>query len=851
MSQLLPNIKPVNSPDSNETKFKLSNSDKNDLFYIFKKTINMTDNFFNYLFSSISYFIQIISSKKYFIVPRMCFYSIFVIFLFSLSQSQNVPIELIMKAYFNKSRIIHISYDNIIKSSKNIFENKLKVNNEANYEERYNNHDKYSINNNLCCDNNNIYCNNKNNEESYNEFSFIKFFQVKKMFVTFLSFFLLYIVIKTTYFSKLTNSLIFNSLGIYFSFKLMSYFYSSQYYLASGFIFILFFYFYKFALDSFYSMLKYKKSDFEIYSVQLCAENGRQFWLKFNILFSGTILSGVLSIIYFNLYFNYIAFYMCLFTLIIFLCNCFEKNYLVEYKYSKNILIFLFGNINFIINKLLRKKYYYKTISQISDIYDDNNIDNHLSDVNSFYFISDLFSLLCFDYIDDFIEYKYQNYLSKTKKFKKVFNFHDMVFIFLFIVFIMINIYGIIFKEYASYYLAMAITKKFNNYFHSIFNYSVGRIFNHLMILIFIFSQYEISSIGDEYMINVFLNINLGRNTICILLKFFSLFILFLNLLYSNYLYYYSDDCHQNLYHYFKTFDIFKDINDMLQQEYNEFNNDNDDSISDDEDFMNFNLNNMNNFYKKKYKIKIIANKSSDGKVKDNLFAADFFLCYLDLILAIVFAIYYEYNIIIRITYLIIIFFLLSRKFYLLNEIKGNILYFIYYVISFIFSSRLIFLTYIDSTYLTFLMQLNMFALLCYYCFNNRRNYFVTLIVLIRLIIAYYKKNFTFFLVDFVFVVLALIFKNFKNKETFRIEKNDEQDSRLSLIFLLSLVMFFLIQLYGINKLFYLVQGFYNYIMDYFNKINLMLSSKNNDDIRLIEYYIITDIIDWIDQILQ
>ncbi len=99
--------------------------------------------------------------------------------------------------------------------------------------------------------------------------------------------------------------------------------------------------------------------------------------------------------------------------------------------------------------------------------------------------------------------------------------------------------------------------------------------------------------------------------------------------------------------------------------------------------------------------------------------------------------------------------------------------------------------------------------------------------------------------------MLALIFKNFKNKETFKIEKYDDQESKLSLIFLLSLVMFFLIQLYGINKLLGLVQGLYNSIMDYLNKINLMLSSKNNNDIRLIEYYIITDIIDWIDPKLQ
>ena len=127
----------------------------------------------------------------------------------------------------------------------------------------------------------------------------------------------------------------------------------------------------------------------------------------------------------------------------------------------------------------------------------------------------------------------------------------------------------------------------------------------------------------------------------------------------------------------------------------------------------------------------------------------------------------------------------------------------------------------------------------------------MTSIVLVHLIVVYYQKNFTFFLFDFVFVVLALIFKNFKNKETFKIEKYDEQESRLSLIFLLSLIMFFLIQLYGINKLFSLVQSLYNNIIDYSNRINLMLSSKNNDDIRLIEYYIITDIIDWIDPKLQ
>jgi hypothetical protein len=92
---------------------------------------------------------------------------------------------------------------------------------------------------------------------------------------------------------------------------------------------------------------------------------------------------------------------------------------------------------------------------------------------------------------------------------------------------------------------------------------------------------------------------------------------------------------------------------------------------------------------------------------------------------------------------------------------------------------------------------------------------------------------------------------NFRDKEKYRIEKYDEQNSKLSLIFLLSLMTFFLIQLYGINNLLYLIQSGYDYLMNLMDKISLMLSSKNNGDIRLIEYYIITDIIDWIDHILQ
>ena len=834
------------SNNSITKKSETSYNDLNDIFYIFKKAINATDSFFNLLFSTILFCIKAIFTKKKYIFPRMCFYSIFVIVLFSFSQSQYVPIDLIINAYFNKSQIIHISYDNIIKSNKNNFDNAYKKS------KAYDKKIKYIDPNGNCNEYNYYDINNNNYNDGYiliqnNDFYLFNFIPLITSLITFISFFFLYITIKITYYSKISNSFMINIIGLYLNYKIVSYLYSSSFYIASGFIFILFLYFYKCSIDSLYCIFKFNRNDFEIYSIRLCADNIRQFWLKFTILFFGTLLSGFLSMNYFKLFFNYIAFYLCLFTLIIFLCNCLEKNYLVEYKYSKSILIFILGNINFAVNKLLRKKYY-----EENDI-EPNKINDNIPNVNSFYFISDLFSLFCFDYIDDYIEYKYQYYLSKKKKIKKIFNLNDFVFILLFVVFLIISIYGIIFKEYISYFIALILAKKFNKYFPSIFNYSIGRIFNHFMVLIFIFEQYEISTTGDEYIINTMINLILGRDNAILLFKFIGLLFFLINLVNSNYLYYYSDDCHQNLYRYFKTFNEFRNISDILENNTfeNDNDNDNDETNSDDEDFLNLNIDEITNLYRKKYKIKIIANNTSYIKIKRNLFAIDFSLCYLDMILTTVFAVYYEYNVFLKILYIIIICFLLSRKFFLLNEIKGNVFYFIYYVISFIFSSRLIFFTCIDSFYFTIIMHLNMFSLLTYYCFSNRRNLFVTIFIILHLFIAYYQKLFTFLLFNLVFLILTLIFMNFRDKEKYRIEKYDGQNSKLSLIFLLSLMTFFLIQLYGINNLLYLIQSGYDYLMNLMDKISLMLSSKNNGDIRLIEYYIITDIIDWIDHILQ
>ena len=60
--------------------------------------------------------------------------------------------------------------------------------------------------------------------------------------------------------------------------------------------------------------------------------------------------------------------------------------------------------------------------------------------------------------------------------------------------------------------------------------------------------------------------------------------------------------------------------------------------------------------------------------------------------------------------------------------------------------------------------------------------------------------------------------------------KYDEQNNNLSLMFLLSLLTFFLIQLYGINKLFTLFTENFNKISNFFNEISLMTYGRNRDN---------------------
>ena len=75
--------------------------------------------------------------------------------------------------------------------------------------------------------------------------------------------------------------------------------------------------------------------------------------MKTIILLSLTISSGILSIFYFRTWHNYILFYICLFTLIIFFANCLESVTPYILKPIKNLIVFCLGILNLLFSKFL------------------------------------------------------------------------------------------------------------------------------------------------------------------------------------------------------------------------------------------------------------------------------------------------------------------------------------------------------------------------------------------------------------------------------------------------------------------------------------------------------------------
>ena len=96
-------------------KKKFKKMEENEIIYHFIIVFNIFDKIFSFFYTNISHTLKYIFKNKNYNLKKF-FPITFIFFCFlSLTLGQNISTNLLFKAYLNESKIIHISYDAIIK----------------------------------------------------------------------------------------------------------------------------------------------------------------------------------------------------------------------------------------------------------------------------------------------------------------------------------------------------------------------------------------------------------------------------------------------------------------------------------------------------------------------------------------------------------------------------------------------------------------------------------------------------------------------------------------------------------------------------------------------------------------
>ena len=832
----------------NEEFISLSNDniDKNNndtLNFIAKVFIFLESNIFS-LYKYILNYIPSFQRTFYKIQYIFIIFTLLFSFAYSYEDNSNISTGLIISAYFRGcSRLTYVKYDTIGSA-----QNKIKE--EGNYKNI-----KYKITkNNIKSKNKNIDCENRyisedlkslmsssaNTKNTYVNYekninnrlidkdNFYSFFiiSIKTLIFSFISFMILYFFIKVTYSSKIRSSFIFNTFCLFIIYNLTNGLYENDYFLASTFMFILLIYLFKCLIDSIYLFLKYKKKDFEIFSMNLTAVNKHQFLLKVILLTLATIISGFMSISIYKLCLNYILFYLCLLTLMVFLCNCLEPFSPPYLKPIKNILMFIVGLINFIICK------FYVTKNSANSVFDINSGDmiiiekeeeEYIIYESSLYFVSDLFSLFCFDYLREYIEFKYEDNFNFHKKLTKL----DFIIILFFLSSFFIGIAGIIKNEYVCFILSIYIAKISIGYFTKKFNTKISRLINHSVIIFFIFVHLKISSKRDIFLINFFSFTKLSSKLLSHIFSFVNLLILIYFVYKTYYILYYSKE------------NLSKDeLKELPEEQVNKI------------------LEFTSNISKQKLKNLKIQIIHDNKKYKmNNIFYVSNDLCLNHFEICIIFIILKdsENNWFIKILYFVIVLIFNSIKLFVVNEIKNNVEYLSNYFICFIFTLRLLSLSLPISRLLHFLCQIHLFVLVSVYSIDKKKNKFITIIIAFHLLFGLSKINSFFLAIDLIALIISPHSKEFFSRKNNELKDKKEKfeeilkKCNISLIFALFIFTLFALQLFGLynyNKTLNLFSLYFNNI----NAENIACEPKNNSDIadngkRIpIEYYIINEI---------
>ena len=723
----------------------------NDSFQFVLTTILYIKNFFCFIYY---FLISIIMIMKIFINNRIfiIFISIIILFKFTseLEDNSGISTNLIINAYFLKNNVTRITFEmiqnkenkeamsfpinkgdidiiNINLTSFFYLENKitnifLKDTKDLIYEAK-----KTSINN-FFINNTKIHKETKKKSSKKNEINekikvqdddilvinknkLTKKFELNfnNIFLTIFCFLFVFLFIRLTY-KKKRGFFILYLVFLFISYYLMNILYQNKYYLASNFIFIFLIYTNKNLIDSIYLLLKYKRKDFEIFTTNLIAINIKQFFLKLILLIYLTFFSGIISIIVFNYWLNYILYFLCLLNLFGFSANCLEKIAPYNLKPIKNIIFFFFGIFNLFLSKFLLKIVIFN--NKIN--YNEKNKMNYFK-FNSFYFINDLFSLYCINYINGYIKYQYNRYSNKNNFLNdniQVFNKNYLLLNFLFFL-TFIAYLGIYKDEFICAFISLFIAKITLNFIIKFYHYKICIIVNYLIICFFLILSPRIFQIKDYYFLSLFLSLtNLNKEIFLFSIKFIFIIALFYYLIII----------------YFSLYTDFKFL--QIKQEQKFFNN-----------------------YNAKFYILIII--------------YEIILQFIITCLVSIISKFYEKNLIIKSIYFIMIIFFHLLKIPLINEFKekGNnneyiINYYFFLFILVIFSIRLVELSESFFYFLYVMNHLNLIFIINYFILYDKNISINFQLLLIGILcISYYRMKSCIYVIEIYNVLFFLIFK--------------------------------------------------------------------------------------------
>ena len=816
--------------------------------------------YFKLLICSIyDYLVSYLSTMKHFLY-QLQFTLILIIFLFSFvvtfEENYNISTDIIINAYFTKNNMTYITQDMILEKENKInSENNLNANRHKNcannkvglkdftYSDIEGNNcnrkqklEDFDINNDEDEEIKKLkeFVNGKMNKDinsSMKDIYFLNFIPVKSSLINIFCFSISYFFINSTLKSKIRGALILNFVFLATIFYFLQILYQNEYYLASNFLYILFLYVNKNLIDSIYLKLKYKRKEFEIFSRNLIAVNLKQFKLKIIILVEATSLSAVLSILLFKYFLNYIIYYLCLLTLIAFLGNCIEQYAQYYLKPIKNIIMFFVGLFNLILSKFILKLFIFEDL--INDYNDTNkSINNNIEQfkVDSFYLINDLFSFYCLNYINEYIDYQYRifcNYKNKNNNYNinfrsnlniSIINLNesetDKFFViknkYLWCIFItsvvLIGNLGVYTEEFICFIISLYMTKIMMDSFCKLNDYKTTRIINNVVTFNFILFIPRMSSIKDIYLINLFSSItNLNENILLFTFKFIFLLGLFYYII---------------------------NINLMISIDYNS---------------------------------KIFEKEKKEEEKKTNILSfynllfmfSEIFFQYFIICLMIVIYKYYETNLVFKILYLFLIMIFQALKIPTITDLKQNIInsisnkkyisdnnenvikYNIYIFAWIIISLRLIKLSGPENSLIYFLNHLNLILLINYYIFSDKNNNnFCKVLIIILLALGYYIMNSSIFIINAIAIVISPIIKKYNDENDKKLNEcaNKEQKlkmesirvyNRLTFIFLMSILLFYLVQI-GYVNIFDFFEKSYKEIFENIKIVYNELNEKKN-----------------------